>query len=278
MVSIPTGQAILAFESSADQASAAIIADGIARQHVHAARHGHAALITELARAALEEAGLSAREVTHVAAGRGPGSFTGIRVALAAAKGLRLPPVPRESAFPVLPRWRRRRAMQGRSLVTGVSSRPSTRGAAASSVRPLTPTDRWQTPSLKSMASRRWIFQKAGPGRQSSAPGPTRSPADTGQKPDRRRDGGAGRAAGGAARRVPYAGRHRAGTADTVICGTGIPWPARPMIRPVETRDLDTIAMIESRLFRARSAGGSGAAAGTACQPRFRFRGYRWPG
>ncbi|MEC7362390.1 MAG: tRNA (adenosine(37)-N6)-threonylcarbamoyltransferase complex dimerization subunit type 1 TsaB [Pseudomonadota bacterium] len=90
MVSLPTRQVILAFESSADQASAAIIADGIARQHVHAARHGHAALITELARAALEEAGLSAREVTHVAAGRGPGSFTGIRVALAAAKGFAL--------------------------------------------------------------------------------------------------------------------------------------------------------------------------------------------
>lgn len=90
MVSVPTRQIILAFESSADQASAAIIADGIACQHVHTARHGHAALITELARAALEEAGLSAREVTHVAAGRGPGSFTGIRVALAAAKGFAL--------------------------------------------------------------------------------------------------------------------------------------------------------------------------------------------
>ena len=90
MVSIPTGQAVLAFESSADQASAAIIADGVACQHLHAARHGHAALITELARAALEEAGLAAREVTHVAAGRGPGSFTGIRVALAAAKGFAL--------------------------------------------------------------------------------------------------------------------------------------------------------------------------------------------
>ena len=34
-----------------------------------------------------------------------------------------------------------------------------------------------------------------------------------------------------------------------LICGTGIPRPRSPMIRPVETRDLDTIAMIESRLF-----------------------------
>ena len=78
MVSIPTGQAVLAFESSADQASAAIIADGVACQHLHAARHGHAALITELARSALEEAGLAAREVTHVARAAA-GILTGIR-------------------------------------------------------------------------------------------------------------------------------------------------------------------------------------------------------
>jgi len=79
---------ILAVESSADMASAAVIAaDGTAVQHNHRARHGHAAQITELARGALAEAGVSADDLTHVAAGRGPGSFTGIRVALAAAKG-----------------------------------------------------------------------------------------------------------------------------------------------------------------------------------------------
>jgi tRNA threonylcarbamoyladenosine biosynthesis protein TsaB len=79
---------ILAIESSAEMASAAVIGgDAAAVQHSHMARHGHAALITELARAALAEAGVAAGDLTHVAAGRGPGSFTGIRVALAAAKG-----------------------------------------------------------------------------------------------------------------------------------------------------------------------------------------------
>ena len=79
---------ILAIESSADMASAAVItAERRAVQQVHMARHGHAAQITELARGALAEAGVSADDLTHVAAGRGPGSFTGIRVALAAAKG-----------------------------------------------------------------------------------------------------------------------------------------------------------------------------------------------
>ena len=91
MTNSPTEFTILALEASADQASAAILcADGRQAQHSHAARHGHAALITELARAALADAGVDADGLTHVAAGRGPGSFTGIRVALAAAKGFAL--------------------------------------------------------------------------------------------------------------------------------------------------------------------------------------------
>jgi tRNA threonylcarbamoyladenosine biosynthesis protein TsaB len=88
---LPDNTVILALEASADQASAAIYcADGRQWQEVHAARHGHAAVITELARDVLGQAGMTARQLTHVAAGRGPGSFTGIRVALAAAKGFAL--------------------------------------------------------------------------------------------------------------------------------------------------------------------------------------------
>ena len=82
---------MLALESSADRASAAVVRTGMPRiQHLHEARHGHAALISELARGALAEAAVEPDEITHVAAGRGPGSFTGIRVALAAAKGFSL--------------------------------------------------------------------------------------------------------------------------------------------------------------------------------------------
>ncbi|MEX0504379.1 tRNA (adenosine(37)-N6)-threonylcarbamoyltransferase complex dimerization subunit type 1 TsaB [Alphaproteobacteria bacterium LSUCC0719] len=91
MSALPDQAVILALEASADQASAAICrADGQHWQNIHTARHGHAAVITELARDVLDQAGLTAGELTHVAAGRGPGSFTGIRVALAAAKGFAL--------------------------------------------------------------------------------------------------------------------------------------------------------------------------------------------
>jgi len=82
---------ILAFEASGDQASSCLLlADGTWYQQVHQARHGHASLITELGRQVIDQAGIPMNEITHVAAGRGPGSFTGIRVALAAAKGFSL--------------------------------------------------------------------------------------------------------------------------------------------------------------------------------------------
>ena len=86
-----TNPVFLAFEASGDQASVAVLAaDGRQAMFHHAARHGHAAAITSLAEAALQACGMDAGAVTHVAAGCGPGSFTGIRVALAAAKGYQL--------------------------------------------------------------------------------------------------------------------------------------------------------------------------------------------
>lgn len=88
---MPDTLVILAFEASADQATAAVIMScGRRAMHHHQARHGHAAVITGLAEAALQDCGLEARAITHVAAGCGPGSFTGIRVALSAAKGFQL--------------------------------------------------------------------------------------------------------------------------------------------------------------------------------------------
>lgn len=80
---------ILAFEASANDISAAVYANRglVALQRV-VSRFGQAESLVPLAVNALAESGIDFTELTHVAAGRGPGSFTGIRVALAAAKGV----------------------------------------------------------------------------------------------------------------------------------------------------------------------------------------------
>jgi tRNA threonylcarbamoyl adenosine modification protein YeaZ len=83
--------AIMALECSAGHASASIGRNGrvLAEAEV-AADHGHAAWIISLTKEALEKADLGFDNLALILAGRGPGSFTGIRVALASAKGLAL--------------------------------------------------------------------------------------------------------------------------------------------------------------------------------------------
>ena len=84
----PASPHILAIEASANQLSIAVMVNAevvAARQHL--AAHGHAVGIVPLSIETLRDAGMTFDAMTHVAAGCGPGSFTGIRVALAAAKG-----------------------------------------------------------------------------------------------------------------------------------------------------------------------------------------------
>ena len=84
-----TKMVILAFEASTHYFSAAVYAnnDLIAMQKVDSP-YGQASGLVPLAVNVLAGSGIDFKELTHVAAGRGPGSFTGIRVALAAAKGV----------------------------------------------------------------------------------------------------------------------------------------------------------------------------------------------
>ena len=80
---------ILAFEASTNQLSVAVYADGMIRAMKMAeAAFGQAASLLPLAVSALAEADIDFAMISHVAAGRGPGSFTGLRVSLAAAKGV----------------------------------------------------------------------------------------------------------------------------------------------------------------------------------------------
>ena len=82
---------ILSLEASAGQASAGLSQGPnlLASLDVTAA-HGHAAWMVTLAQDVMAKAGQSPQNLDVIIGGIGPGSFTGIRVALAAAKGFGL--------------------------------------------------------------------------------------------------------------------------------------------------------------------------------------------
>ena len=80
---------LLAMDASGDQASVALWRNGtVVDQRLHAARHGHAANVIPMVDDLMRANECAYADITHIAGGTGPGSFTGIRVALAGAKGL----------------------------------------------------------------------------------------------------------------------------------------------------------------------------------------------
>ena len=77
---------ILAFDTATDRATSALIGDG----EVLGERVSRASTLLADVDALLRQAGAHPRDVTGLAIGIGPGSFTGIRIGLAAARGLAL--------------------------------------------------------------------------------------------------------------------------------------------------------------------------------------------
>ncbi len=84
----PVNPHILAIEASANQLSIAVMVNAeVVASRQNLSEHGHAVGIVPLSIETMKDAELTFDAMTHVAVGCGPGSFTGIRVALAAAKG-----------------------------------------------------------------------------------------------------------------------------------------------------------------------------------------------
>ncbi|MGN1002813.1 MAG: tRNA (adenosine(37)-N6)-threonylcarbamoyltransferase complex dimerization subunit type 1 TsaB [Oscillospiraceae bacterium] len=80
---------ILALESSAKAASAALCQDGkLLAQSYQNAGLTHSVTLLPMAEELLKNAGLSLADVDAVAVAHGPGSFTGVRIGVSAAKGL----------------------------------------------------------------------------------------------------------------------------------------------------------------------------------------------
>lgn len=81
---------ILAIETATEGCSVALWLDGEVRERFEAAPRGHAARVLPWAEALLAEAGVSRTALDAIAVGRGPGAFTGVRLAVAIGQGLAL--------------------------------------------------------------------------------------------------------------------------------------------------------------------------------------------
>ncbi len=79
---------ILAFETSAKAASVALLEDDrLVGEYYLNCGQTHSRTLMQMAQELLENCGLTPADVTAVACAAGPGSFTGVRIGVAAAKG-----------------------------------------------------------------------------------------------------------------------------------------------------------------------------------------------
>lgn len=88
---MPPDPCLLAFDTSAAHCAAALLTgDRIVARHHEAMDKGQAERLLPMLAEMLAQAGVTWRDLTALAVGTGPGNFTGVRIAVAAARGLAL--------------------------------------------------------------------------------------------------------------------------------------------------------------------------------------------
>lgn len=81
---------LLAIETATEACSVALWIDSEVRERFEIAPRQHSALVLPWAEALLAEAGMARSQLDAVACGRGPGAFTGVRLAVALTQGIAL--------------------------------------------------------------------------------------------------------------------------------------------------------------------------------------------
>ena len=81
---------LLAIETATESCSAALGVGDVVIERSEIAPRRHAELILPMIESLLAEAGLRRRDLAGIAVGRGPGAFTGVRLAISIAQGLAL--------------------------------------------------------------------------------------------------------------------------------------------------------------------------------------------
>lgn len=81
---------LLAFETSTEACSVAVYVDGQVHERFGIAPRRHTELALPWADEVLAEAGVARSQLDAIAVGRGPGAFTGVRLAIAIAQGIAL--------------------------------------------------------------------------------------------------------------------------------------------------------------------------------------------
>jgi len=80
---------ILGLDTTSDQASVALRRDGITvAEEVVTTSDGHSQILFEMIQSTLTKAGIALSDIDCFATAKGPGSFTGVRLCMTAAKGL----------------------------------------------------------------------------------------------------------------------------------------------------------------------------------------------